>query len=81
QTVLAAVAYHVDTEYPHLLHDPAQHSLTAIYASNLNDQYAVARLRDLEDVRGTALAAALQRLDEHLSAIPPAEGSSPANGS
>lgn len=71
QTVLATVAYHVDTEYPHLLRDLDQHSVTAIYAGNLNDQYAVARLCELEAVQDSGLAAALQRLRDHLTAIPP----------
>lgn len=71
RTVLSAVHYHLSTEYPYMLRHLTQHSITAIYASNLNDQYAVASLRENERVSSSPAARAIAALSDHLNAIPP----------
>lgn len=72
ETVLRSVAFHVREEYPHLLANLTEHSLTAIYAANLNDQYHVARLREHAALADApALQQAVAALGDHLNAIPP----------
>lgn len=75
QTVLAAVEHHARQEYPYLLRHLTDHSITAIYASNLDDQYRVSRLRDSQLLPAGAARDALARLSAHLSAIPPSNDS------
>jgi hypothetical protein len=70
QTVLAAVEYHARQEYPYLLQNLTQHSVMAVYASNMNDQYHVMKLYDEQIVREPAVREAITRLSEHLNAIP-----------
>jgi hypothetical protein len=71
-TVLDAVRHHLLEEYPFLLNNLTDHSITAIYASNMNDQYFVARLRDDTILQQyVAFHAAIIRLSEHLNNIPP----------
>jgi hypothetical protein len=70
QTVLEAVEYHARQEYPYLLRNLTSHSLTAIYAGNMNDQYNIMRLRDVEDLKETTTRQAVTRLSEHLDTIP-----------
>jgi hypothetical protein len=68
ETILQAVCYHLVQEYPHVLrHDPL-HGLTAVYSSNLNDQYRVTRLA--EAVTEPAVRAALEGLSTTLARIP-----------
>ncbi|NWF70729.1 MAG: hypothetical protein HXY40_16715 [Chloroflexi bacterium] len=69
ETLLAALRHHLNEEYPYLLRHPTPHSLTAIYASNLNDRYYISRLA--ETLTTPALQRALQKLGAHLDAIPP----------
>lgn len=69
QTILAAVIYHTGQEYPYLLDHPTPHSITAIYASNLNDQFYVTRLH--ESALDSPVQARLLALRDHLSAVPP----------
>ena len=45
-TILSAIHYHMTEEYPYLLVHEDAHSLTAIYASNMNDQFQIMRLRE-----------------------------------
>lgn len=74
QNILATVAYHAAQEYPHMLqHEGSQHSLTAIYATNMNDQHSVMRLSEAESLTNENIKAALTALREHLSAIPPSK--------
>lgn len=70
--VLGGVKFHVTQEYRYLLRHPTEHSLTAIYASNLNDQFRVARFSAL--VTAPGVQAALEALTRHLEAIPPSAG-------
>jgi hypothetical protein len=68
ETILNGVRYHLTEEYPHVLqHDPV-YALTAIYSSNLNDQFRVARL--VENLDNPEIKAAVQQLSAWLVAIP-----------
>lgn len=73
QTLLAGVEYHARQEYPYLLQNPTSHSLVAIYASNMNDQYGVLRLKDHPRIAGTPLEQPVTRLATHLEGIPPSD--------
>jgi len=68
ETILASVRHHVTQEYVKLQLDSVPHTFVAIYASNLNDRYRVARLRDA--VQQPTVKAALQALSDHLEKIP-----------
>ncbi len=68
--LLGAVRHHLDEEYPYLLRDLTEHTLTGIYASNLNDQYWLAEILANADLPQT-VAAPLRSLHAHLEAIPP----------
>jgi hypothetical protein len=70
-TILEAIRYHAAQEYPYLLLHFTEHSLTAIYASNMNDQYALTRFLDGESAQNKELRQALTQLSDHLQAIPP----------
>lgn len=69
--ILSTVAYHMEQEYPHLLVSGSAHTLTAIYASNMNDQYYVRRLGDSNLIDNPDIQRAVKSLDDHLHAIPP----------
>lgn len=71
ETVLEAIRYHADTEYPYMMEHPAEHTITAIYATNMNDQYALARLLEAHRIKPAATDRALRALDAHLQAMPP----------
>lgn len=68
ESILGTVRYHVKEEYPYLLSNETQHNLTAIYATNVNDQYAVMRLAEV--VEQEPVRAALQALQTHLESLP-----------
>jgi hypothetical protein len=68
ETILASVWHHTTMEYVKLLLDSTPHTFVAIYASNLNDRYRVAQLRDA--VQPSAVKAALAGLSDHLDSIP-----------
>ena len=70
QTILEAVQHHVEREYPHLLREGAAHNITAIYASNMDDQYRVMRLRD-DLPKDSPLRKFINDLSQQLNAIPP----------
>ena len=69
ETALGGVRYHLSEEYPYLLRHLTAHSVTAIYASNMNDQYFVSSYIDL--IENAEVKQALQNLDQHLQNIPP----------
>lgn len=71
QVILDGVAYHASQEYPYLLRDLTEHSVTAIYASNMNDQFYVASLQNAEALQESPVLAAVASLAEQLRAIPP----------
>jgi hypothetical protein len=68
ETILKAVRYHLIEEYPHVLKHDEAHGLTAVYSSNLNDQFRVARLAEV--LEKPAVKRAAQALAAHLAAIP-----------
>jgi hypothetical protein len=68
--LLGAVRHHLNEEYPHLLRDLTEHSLTGIYASNLNDQYWLEEILANTSLPAS-VTATLEALQNHLGAIPP----------
>lgn len=77
QTILKGVVYHLSQEYPYLLQHLTEHSLLAIRASNLNDQYAIKKLMESSEiVPFETLIKNLDSLRNHLFSIPEADNSS-----
>jgi hypothetical protein len=70
-TILKTVQYHFNEEFPYMLHHPTQHVITAIYATNMNDSYAVARLKDQKASDDPTLSRLVEKLSNHLETIPP----------
>lgn len=70
ETILATLRHHAAHEYPYLLREGGQHSLTALYATNLNDRYLVLRLGTLDAAQVEPMKTALADLRAHLDAIP-----------
>jgi hypothetical protein len=75
KTILATIQHHTSTEYLYMLQNLSAHSVTAIYASNLNDRYFVARLKEVSELKHPSIEAALSHLGNHLDAIPSIEKS------
>ncbi|MFW5691819.1 MAG: hypothetical protein ACOCX3_00560 [Chloroflexota bacterium] len=71
EVILSTVRYHSQEEYPYMLQDPTDHTITAIYATNMNDSYNVQRLAEAEALTGSTMHEALRELQAHLQAIPP----------
>jgi len=71
EITLTAVKYHLGQEYPYLLQNMTEHTITAIYASNMNDQHALNQLRELASIDDDTLKAAINQLSDHLNSIPP----------
>lgn len=71
ETVLKTVQYHAQTEFRYLLQDPTEHALTAIYAINLNDSYALGKLLAEHDISPAPARSVLEVLAAHLNGIPP----------
>jgi hypothetical protein len=72
ETILAGVRYHLKQEYPYMLKHLTEHSLTGIYATNLNDRYAIKQLSENIDLP-ERLQPAITKLSEHLENIPPTQ--------
>ena len=70
ETILATVRHHTSTEYLYMIHDHATHSITAIYASNLNDRHFVERLQAAPEIKNAAVKQVIEKLSAHLGAIP-----------
>lgn len=68
-TIVQAVHFHTESEYPHLLMDGIANGETAIYAMNINDQYAVQRLIELGDMPNEVVDA-LGELRQALDSVP-----------
>lgn len=68
--ILAAVRYHVTEEYPYLLRHPTEHDFTAIYASNMNDQFWLTKLETAPELQDARIKAAITALRQHLDSIP-----------
>lgn len=74
EAILGGVRFHLVQEYYYLLQNETHHSLTAIYASNLNDQFLLARLRETlkaeNQPKYTEIINELVLLEKHLESIP-----------
>ena len=72
EVALGGIHYHLHEDYPHVLRDYTAYSVTAIYANNMNDQYALDKLSAHEAIQANqAVLTAITRLKEHLNNIPP----------
>jgi len=73
ETIIKAVAYHTGEEYPYMLKHMTEHTITAIYASNMNDQYLVLRLAEKvqTDDALAPIYKAIRALQDQLNTIPP----------
>lgn len=70
--VLATVRFHAAQEYPSLFENGlTSRHLNAVYATNMNDQYWVTCLLELEPLQAPPLRAALDQLRQHLENVPP----------
>lgn len=67
ESILGTVRFHLREEYPYMLKNETEHSLTAIQASNLNDHYAVLRLSESAEVGN--VCAALESLAAQLESL------------
>ncbi len=70
ETIIAGVRYHLNEEYPYMLQNPTPHTLTGIYATNVNDQFAVSKLAEDERLP-TEVEKSMRALVHHLGSIPP----------
>lgn len=74
ETILRAVEHNLLREYPLLMATTMEHTMTTLYALNLNDRYRVRQLAaSLTDL---SVQTAVQRLADHLDAIPPSKAAS-----
>lgn len=75
EAILGGIRFHLVQEYYYLLQNETSHSLTAIYASNLNDQFRLARLSEAlkpeDQPKYTEIINELVVLKKHLESIPP----------
>ena len=72
EVALGGIHYHLHEDYPHVLRDYTAYSVTAIYANNMNDQYALGKLSEHETIQANqTVLIAITRLKEHLNSIPP----------
>jgi hypothetical protein len=69
ETILTSVRFHALEEFPHLLSNFSQTSMTAIYATNVNDRFLVAKLFDT--LEQGELREAVGKIASHLESIPP----------
>ena len=67
--ILRAVRHNLSLEYPMLLDATVDHNLTTLYALNMNDQYRVRRLAEVDELT-PEVQAAIERLSHHLQNIP-----------
>lgn len=72
QTILGAIEHNMLREYPMLLQTDIEHNLTALHALNMNDQYRIAQLVELESLP-PAVQSAVQLLLEHIQHVPSSE--------
>ncbi|MAS36847.1 MAG: hypothetical protein CL610_22775 [Anaerolineaceae bacterium] len=69
-TILQILRFHLTEEYPLLLRQITQPSLTFLYATNLDDHYRVSRLETADALADTPAQRAVAALAQHLEAIP-----------
>lgn len=72
ETIVRAVEHNLLREYPLLMTTRLEHTLTVLYALNLNDHYRVQQLAG--SLEAGVVRVAVQALADHLEAIPPASG-------
>ena len=70
ETILGTIAFHATREYPYLLGEKVNDNAIAVFALNLNDRYLIARLAEVEALKGGALGDALAALKAHLDSAP-----------
>lgn len=74
EAILGGVRFHLVQEYHYLLQNETNHSLTAIYANNLNDQFRLVRLNEAlkaeSQPKYTEIINELVLLEKHLESIP-----------
>ena len=70
--VLQIFHYHAAQEYPSLLATSAgrRFNIGAIHATNMNDRFWLSLLREETSLQNPSVQAALNRLNDHLEAIP-----------
>lgn len=68
ETILASVKFHAEREYPHLLEQRTQITISAIYATNVNDRFLLSKLFD--SLEAGSVREAVGRLASHLESIP-----------
>lgn len=66
-TILQAVRYHAEREYPYLMAHDEQFNALTLQATNLNDRYRVQRIVEESDA---ALKPAAEALGAHLGQMP-----------
>lgn len=69
ETILTTVRFHALAEFPHLLSNFSQNSISAIYATNVNDRFLISKLFDT--LEAGALREAVGKIANHLESIPP----------
>ena len=65
---LSVVRYHTSREYPHLIRSGDPHTVMAIQATNLNDQFLIMRISKYEGLPAETKAG-LESLSEQLTNI------------
>lgn len=66
-TILSAVKFHAEREYPYLMAQNDPYAALTIQATNLNDRYLVMQLSKAVDAR---LQTPVEALAQHLAAVP-----------
>lgn len=69
ETIIAAVRFHASEEFPHLLSNFSQTSVSAIYATNVNDRFLISKLFDT--LEAGIMREAVGKIASHLESIPP----------
>lgn len=69
EILLQTLRHHAAVEYPYLLKNFTHYSIMTVQATNLNDQYLVLKLLDVESLPAE-MRNHLQKLRDHLAALP-----------
>lgn len=69
ETILAAVRFHAEKEFPHLMRVEGQYNLLGIHATNMNDRYLILRLGQADELPA-AVREAIEALAAHLEQAP-----------
>ena len=67
KTILAAVKYHAEREYPYLIVQNDPYSPMTLQAINLNDRYLITELMKKTDAK---VKESIEILSNHLGALP-----------